>query len=81
MVISLVSSRNLRRNPRPHVRFDKLSRLIRESGKSIHDLSRTDLSAAGMPRFNMPFELGLYLGATRFAFTRSAQEVNVDHGQ
>ena len=48
------------------VRFDKLCRLILESGKSVHDLSRTDLSAAGMPRFNMPFELGLYLGATRF---------------
>ena len=48
------------------VRFDKLCRLIRECGKSIHDLSRTDLSARGMPRFNMPFELGLYLGAARF---------------
>jgi hypothetical protein len=48
------------------VRFDKLCRLIRECAKSVHDLSRTDLSAAGMPRFNMPFELGLYLGAGRF---------------
>jgi hypothetical protein len=48
------------------VRFDKLCRLIRESAKSIHDLSRTDLSAAGMPRFNMPFELGLYIGARRY---------------
>ncbi len=48
------------------VRYEKLCRLISESGKSIHDLSRTDLSAAGMPRFNMPFELGLYLGAGKF---------------
>lgn len=48
------------------IRFDKLCRLIRESGKSVHDLSRVDLGDAGLPRFNMPFELGLYLGAYRF---------------
>lgn len=48
------------------IRLDKLCRLIRESGQSVHDLSRVDLSAAGLPRFNMPFELGLYLGASRF---------------
>jgi hypothetical protein len=48
------------------IRFDKLCRLIHESGKSIHDLSRIDLSAAGLPRFNMPFELGLFIGASRF---------------
>lgn len=56
----------LEENDAGNVRFDKLCRLIRESEKSIHDLSRTDLSAAGMPRFNMPFELGLYMGANRF---------------
>ena len=33
----------------------------------VHDLSRTELSAStGLPRFNMPFELGLYLGAKEF---------------
>ncbi|MEQ1612932.1 MAG: hypothetical protein ABL904_09265 [Hyphomicrobiaceae bacterium] len=56
----------LEENDAGDVRFDKLCRLIRESGKSIHDLSRTDLSAAGFPRFNMPFELGLFMGANRF---------------
>jgi len=56
----------LEENDAGDVRFDKLCRLIRESGKSIHDLSRTDLSAAGLPRFNMPFELGLFMGANRF---------------
>ena len=56
----------LEENDAGDVRFDKLCRLILESGKSVHDLSRIDLSAAGMPRFNMPFELGLYLGANRF---------------
>ena len=48
------------------VRFEKLCRLIRESGKSIHDLSRVELGGGGLPRFNMPFEFGLFLGAKRF---------------
>jgi hypothetical protein len=43
------------------IRLDKLVRLIRESSKSIHDLSRV-----GEDRFNMPFELGLALGAKLF---------------
>ena len=33
---------------------------------SVQDISRTELNAAGLPRFNMPFELGLFLGAKRF---------------
>jgi hypothetical protein len=56
----------LEENDTGDVRFVKLCRLIRECNKSIHDLSRTDLGSTGMPRFNMPFELGLYLGAQRF---------------
>ena len=48
-------------------RLDKLLRLIRDSRLGIHDISRTELDAAsGCPRFNMPFELGLFLGAKRF---------------
>ena len=48
------------------LRFDKLRRLIADSDHGIHDLSRIENSDAGLPRFNMPFELGLYLGANRF---------------
>ncbi len=33
----------------------------------MHDISKTELDAnSGLPRFNMPFELGLFLGAKRF---------------
>ena len=33
----------------------------------IHDLSRTELDQVNkLPRFNMPFELGIFLGAKRF---------------
>jgi hypothetical protein len=49
-----------------NIRFDKLKRLVRESPRSIHDLSRTELGANELPRFNMPFELGLAMGAKHF---------------
>lgn len=50
------------------VRIDKISRLIRESGFSIHDLSAVQLDEVnGLPRFNMPFELGMVLGCKRLA--------------
>ncbi len=48
------------------IRLDKLVALIRESPCSIHDLSRIDLGENDLPRFNMPFELGLAMGAKRF---------------
>jgi len=32
----------------------------------IHDISRTELNDNDLPRFNMPFELGLFFGAKRF---------------
>jgi hypothetical protein len=48
------------------IRLDKLVQLIRESPRSIHDLSRIQPGHNDLPRFNMPFELGLALGAKRF---------------
>jgi len=53
-----------------NMRFDKLRRLIQESSWSIHDLSRTELGANALPRFNMPFELGLAMGAKYFGSTK-----------
>jgi hypothetical protein len=48
-------------------RIDKLYRLIEQSPFGIHDLSRTELDKKyGLPRFNMPLELGIFLGAKRF---------------
>lgn len=49
------------------VRIDKIFRIIEESRFGIHDLSRTELDrATALPRFNMPLELGIFLGAKRF---------------
>jgi hypothetical protein len=48
-------------------RIDKLYGLIEECRYGIHDLSRTELDEVNqLPRFNMPLELGLFLGAKRF---------------
>jgi hypothetical protein len=44
--------------------------LIGESRLGIHDISRTELNENGLPRFNMPLELGIFLGATRFGTRR-----------
>lgn len=48
-------------------RFAKIVKLIDLCRFGIHDLSRMGLSPrTSLPRFNMPFELGLFLGAHHF---------------
>jgi hypothetical protein len=45
-------------------RIAKIERIIRESKFGIHDVSRVELDPENqLPRFNMPLELGLFLGA------------------
>ncbi len=49
------------------VRFDKIQRLIDESKFGVHDISRTELDPdTKLPRFNMPLELGVFIGANRY---------------
>lgn len=49
-----------------HVRFEKIQTLISESKFGIHDISRTELDEnTGCPRFNMPLELGVFIGAKK----------------
>ncbi|PUZ27267.1 hypothetical protein GA0116948_11785 [Chitinophaga costaii] len=47
-------------------RLDKIIRYIRHCQYSIHDLSRVEANGHGLPRLNMPFELGLFFGAKHF---------------
>jgi hypothetical protein len=47
-------------------RLDKIEKLIEECRYGIHDISRIELNENGLPRFNMPFELGIFFGARRF---------------
>jgi len=58
------------------VRIDKIARIISECKYGIHDISRTELSKdTNLPRFNMPLELGMFLGAKRFGNTEQKKKV------
>src|SRR5437764_6982536 len=49
------------------VRIEKIAKIIAACRFGIHDISRTDLdNTTALPRFNMPLELGIFLGAKRF---------------
>ena len=50
------------------IRLHKIVELIAASRYAIHDLSRTGFDHAnGLPRFNMPLELGIDLGCKAFS--------------
>ncbi|MES2824640.1 MAG: hypothetical protein V4732_13630 [Pseudomonadota bacterium] len=62
----------LEENNGGNIRFDKIQKIIGECKFGVHDISRTELDIHnGLPRFNMPLELGVFLGAKRFG---SAQQ-------
>ena len=49
------------------IRIDKICNIIEGCKLAVHDLSRIEPDAHhGLPRFNMPLELGIFLGAKRF---------------
>ncbi len=50
-----------------HIRLQKIEKLIEQCKFGIHDLSFMELDQySNLPRFNMPLELGIFLGAKRF---------------
>ena len=54
-----------------NIRMTKLYDIIRECRYGIHDLSRTELSVdTALPRFNMPLELGVFLGASVYGSSK-----------
>lgn len=58
------------------VRIDKIFKIIADCKFGIHDISRTEVtSASGLPRFNMPLELGMFLAAKRFGPGRQKQKI------
>ena len=52
------------------IRLHKILGLIEGCRYGIHDLSRTRVGRGGTPRFNMPFELGLFMAAKWFGDER-----------
>jgi hypothetical protein len=45
------------------IRVSEIANMIGECDWGIHDLSRVEVEPEGLPRFNMPMELGIHLGA------------------
>jgi hypothetical protein len=45
------------------IRVSKIAQMLGECDWGIHDLSRVEVAVGEMPRFNMPMELGIHLGA------------------
>ena len=57
------------------VRIEKILNLIGDCKFAVHDLSRTEADATThLPRFNMPLELGIFLGAKRFGEEKQKQK-------
>ncbi len=49
------------------IRIEKIFNIISDCRFGIHDISKTEPDATnGLPRFNMPLELGMFLGAKKF---------------
>lgn len=58
------------------VRIEKVFTIISECKFGIHDISRTEATtSSGLPRFNMPLELGLFLAAKRFGTGKHRKKV------
>lgn len=56
-------------------RLDNLFQIISDCRYGIHDLSRTTLDTTNrLPRFNMPLELGIFLGSKRFGGPQHARK-------
>ncbi|MEJ7680421.1 MAG: hypothetical protein WKG06_21725 [Segetibacter sp.] len=56
------------------VRIENIVKLIEESKYGIHDLCRVELdNNLKLPRFNMPLELGIFIGAIKFG-TKNVQK-------
>lgn len=67
----------LERDDSGEVRLEKIFRLIGECKFGIHDLSRAETNSSALPRFNMPFELGLFMGCQRFGGVRQQHKVSL----
>ena len=56
-------------------RLETILKIIAQCKYGIHDLSRVELdNRSGLPRFNMPFELGIFYGAKTFGGQRQRRK-------
>src|SRR4051794_33073795 len=60
------------------VRIEKILDLIASCKFGIHDISRTESDPRSqLPRFNMPLELGIFLGAKRYGEGQQREKVGL----
>jgi hypothetical protein len=60
------------------VRLSKIERIIEECKFGIHDISAVSVDpATRLPRFNMPLELGLFLGCKRYGVDTQGKKVSL----
>ncbi len=60
------------------VRTETIFRMMAECKFGIHDISRTELDpVSALPRFNMPFEMGVFLGARYFGNPIQKEKVSL----
>lgn len=58
------------------VRVNKILEIIAQCRIGIHDISRTELNPkTKLPRFNMPLELGMFLGAKAYGSARQRRKI------
>ncbi|MEA2605004.1 MAG: hypothetical protein QOF89_5996 [Acidobacteriota bacterium] len=58
------------------IRIEKIFKIISECRFGIHDISKTELDETNnLPRFNMPLELGMFLGAKRYGSKEHTQKI------
>ena len=76
--LGLVARCALEEDDGGEVRLVKIQRIIEECRYGIHDISAVELDAAThLPRFNMPLELGLFLGCRRFGAANQRKKTSL----
>lgn len=59
------------------VRLQKIVEIIDGCKYGIHDISRAEINVPELPRFNMPYELGLFMGCQRYGSGRHKEKVTL----
>jgi hypothetical protein len=57
------------------IRINKIINIIKESKYGIHDISRVEITKdSSLPRFNMPLELGIFVGCQKYGNNHDNQK-------
>lgn len=78
MTVAFFPRRALEVDDSSQVRIEKITGMIRGCRLSIHDISRIEVDGdPPLPRFNMPLELGIFMGAKAFGSREQKKKAGV----